>query len=139
MALLEEYYLKDIALKSDILKTPAGDLQTLTGTNNLHQALFRRLVTVPGTLVHRPNYGVGLKRFINAPNTIDNQRQIANLIKSQFERDFRVEEVTGVSFTLPDTQPDKLTISVRVKPSGFQDEVFLEFQPFNSIIVEERL
>lgn len=130
MALLDEFYLKDMAHNGDLLASPSGDLQTVTGVNNLRQALFRRLITVPGSLVHRPNYGVGIKNFTNAPNSFDNQRKIANRIKEQFELDFRVDEVTGVEINNPPTFPERLTIRVKLRAAGVDEDVNFSFKTF---------
>lgn len=130
MALLDEFYLKDLAHTGDLLASPSGDLQAVNGVANMRQALFRRLLTVPGSLVHRPNYGVGIKNFTNAPNSFDNQRKIANRIKEQFEQDFRVAEVVGVEISNPPTFPERLTIRTRVRLEGVDEDVNLEFKTF---------
>ena len=133
MATIEERYLKDIAHIKDFLKAPDGDLQTITGVENAKQALIRRLVTQPGSLVHRPEYGVGLKDFQNAVNSLENQRRLAQRIREQFERDFRVEEFVGMKFTQDSVDPAKLTVFFKVKLQGF-GEVTVEFQPFGEAV-----
>lgn len=129
MADLDEIMKVDMAFNGDLVKKSDGDLEGITGLSNFKQALFQRLITTPGTLVHRPTYGVGLKDFQNAPNTLANQRKIAARIKEQFELDPRVEEVLGVRVEVDDLTPWKLLIIVRVKPVGY-DEVTAEFIPF---------
>jgi phage baseplate assembly protein W len=129
MAQIDEILLTDIAHKSDFLKTATGDLDIISGLENVKDALFRRLVTTPGTLIHRPNYGVGIERFQNAPNTLGNQRLIANRIQEQFEQDPRVEAVTGVRVEVGDLTPEKTIITIRVKIRGY-DELALTFIPF---------
>lgn len=129
MALIEERYLKDIAHKKDLVRANNGDLDTIEGTRNLQQALLRRLITTPGSLVHRPEYGVGIKDFQNAPNNLDNQRALALRIKDQFERDFRVESVEGMRFNADDDFPDNVKIFIRIRALGL-GEVELPFTPF---------
>lgn len=132
MASIIEVLKKDIAHKADYLVSPSGDLDSLTGLDNVKNALFHRLVTQPGSLVHRPTYGVGIKSFQNAPNTIETQRRIALRIKEQFEQDPRVEEVLGVRVESGDLTPENIKIIVRVKLSGYE-EVTTTFIPFGEV------
>jgi hypothetical protein len=129
MADIKETYLKDLAHKADLIKSPSGDLDEVDGLNNLQQALYHRLITQPGSLVHRPDYGVGIKNFANALNSLDNQRRLAAVIDEQFGSDFRVESVTGIKITVDDDKPETVKIFVRVKAIGY-DEVELLFKPF---------
>lgn len=129
MADIEETYLRDLAHKTDLIKAADGDLDTVTGLNNLSQALYHRLITQPGSLVHRPDYGVGIKSYLNALNSLDNQRRLAARIDEQFRLDFRVESVDGVKIVVEDNRPDLVKVFVRVKAIGY-DEVELLFKPF---------
>lgn len=129
MALIEEKLLKDIAHKKDLLRAPDGDLDTIQGLANVKEALFRRLITTPGALLHRPDYGVGIKDFQNAVNKIDTQRALALRIKEQFERDTRIDSLEGVRFDTNDDRPERTLIFIRVKVKGFQ-EVTFPFVPF---------
>ena len=131
MANIEEFLLTDIAHKSDLLRAADGDLDKITGVKNLKDALFHRLLTYPGSLAHRPDYGVGIKDFQNAPNTIDNQRALALRIKEQFEQDFRVREFSGMRVVINDNDPGNVTIVVRVKINGLE-EAEMQFVPFGS-------
>jgi phage baseplate assembly protein W len=129
LALLEERLLRDLAHKKDLVRTAAGDLDTIAGLRNLKEAMLRRLVTQPGSLVHRPDYGVGLKDYVNSVNTLAGQESLALRIKEQFERDDRIESVESMSFDVQDELPDRLTIFVKVNIRGFQEAQF-EFVPF---------
>lgn len=129
MGLVNEEFKRDIAHNKDLLLADNGDLQFVEGVENVRQALLRRLITTPGALVHRPDYGVGVKDFQNAPGTLDNQRDLALRIKEQFELDFRVEEVLGMRFDVQDDFPEKTTIFVKFNLVGF-GEVELDLIPF---------
>lgn len=126
---INDLLLTDIYHNKDLKAASDGDLQTVRGIENVKMALFHRLVTSPGSLVHRPDYGVGIKDFQNAVMSIDNQKAIAKRINEQFLRDFRVEEVTGVSITQDRQNPAVVKIFVRVKVAGF-NETLLDFIPF---------
>jgi phage baseplate assembly protein W len=129
MATIEEALLRDVLHNGDIRVTPSGDVELVSGLLNLKQALFHRLLTTPGALVHRPEYGVGIKNYQNAVNTLDTQRRLANTIIDQFQRDSRIREVSGVRISTDETVPGKVVIYVRVKAVGY-DEITLDFKPF---------
>lgn len=129
MANITQTLLTDIMHKKDYILTSSGDRMTISGLDNLKEALFRRLITEPGSLVHRPQYGVGIKSYIGAPATLSNQRKLAGRIEEQFLRDPRVKKLLGVSFNSEDKTPDTFTIVVRVSVVGY-DEVTMKFTPF---------
>lgn len=99
MSRIDEFYKIDLLHTGDFLAAPNGDFSLAKGLVNLKQALFHRLVTVPGALVHRPLYGVGVQLWQNDIGSIGRQRELANAIKEQFEQDERVDELTGIQIT----------------------------------------
>ena len=129
MSTVEEALLTDLLHNDDLRATPSGDLETISGLLNLKQALFHRLITGPGALIHRPDYGVGIKNYQNAVNTIDTQRKLATTIVEQFSRESRINEVSGIRITNDDANPEVVVIYVRIKAAGY-DEITLEFKPF---------
>jgi hypothetical protein len=118
----------DIAFSGDLQRSATGDFDLVSGLNNLKQALFRRLITVPGTLIHRPLYGVGVPLFQGRINSFAVQRELTLRIVENFKRDTRVANVTGVSFDIPEN-PAMLKIIVRVQAVGY-DEAVMDFTPF---------
>lgn len=119
----------DIAHFSDLQRSATGDLDLVSGLANLKNALLHRLVTVPGSLVHRPEYGVGIPLYQGRINSYSTQREIALRIQEQFARDSRVQSVAGVLFEVNQASPDKLKIIVRVVAIGY-DEATMSFTPF---------
>lgn len=120
MADINEALLTDIEHKKDyVIRVGTGDLNTIFGLANMKEALLRRLVTEKGAIIHRPGYGVGLKRFQNGPNRIDDRRKLAIEIREQYLLDSRVEEVRGVQVNSEDLTPQKVQIVVRVLVIGF--------------------
>lgn len=125
-------YGKDMAFFDDFVVTDTGDFDTVEGLENVKQALWRRLITTPGSVIHRPDYGVGIKNYQNSINSLARQREISLKIKEQFELDERVESVTGISFSTVDNYPDKLIINVKVKIIGFTEQT-VSFAPFEDV------
>lgn len=131
MATITEALKTDIAHIGDLKRTAGGDLQTISGLANLKGRLFHRLITVPGTLVHRPLYGVGIGRFQNAPISFAVQQQIANLIVEQFGEDPGVQSVSSVKITSEDNMPQRMKVAVFVVPVGYTETQML-FTPFGA-------
>ena len=131
MANITETMLTDIMHKKDYVRRSSGDRERISGLDNLKEALFRRLITVPGSLVHRPEYGVGLKLWINALSSLSKKRELAVKIEEQFRRDPRVDKVTGIAIQSDDARPYLTYIIVRVKPVGY-DEIEMKFEPFGA-------
>ncbi len=114
-----DLYGKDIAFKSDLVRSATGDLDTIDGLANFKEAIWRRVFTVPGSIIHRPDYGVGLPKFLNSLNSIGNQQKLALKIKEQLEQDPRVEEFLGLRVEQDPDIDGKVVITVRVKPVGY--------------------
>ena len=133
MATVEQYIGTDILHIRDFRKTTVGgNIQTVSGLENLRQAVLRRLITTPGQLVHRPLYGAGLARFQNAPNTLDTRRTMSTIIEEQLLRDPRIESVTSVNFRYPDPKPESVEIAVTCEVKGY-GELTVELRPFGEI------
>jgi hypothetical protein len=124
MSELDEFLKRDIAFKSDFVQTASGDLDVIAGLDNVKEALFRRLVTTPGSVIHRPEYGCNLKAYQGSLSNLENQRRLAQTIKEQFESDERVEVVTGVSFNVDDNKPDMIKVNVKVSIRGYGETAF---------------
>lgn len=131
MSTLEETLLVDVYHKTSVGSSvdADGDIESVKGLENIREALLRRLVTTPGSLVHRPEYGVGVEDYQNSPMSLANQRSLALRIKEQFELDSRVDEVTRFRLQVNDKESSKLIIFTTVKIKGY-GEVSLEFTPF---------
>lgn len=121
--------LTDISLFGDMAVASNGDLQTVSGLANVQQALLHRLMTVPGSLVHKPTYGIGIGRFQNAPTSLQTQQNIAQLIGEQFPLDPRVQSVSAVSISSADGTPELTVISVAITIVGYTEQI-MSFTPF---------
>jgi phage baseplate assembly protein W len=129
MATIEEVLKTDLAFTDDFKVTATGDIDIISGLANIKQALFNRLVTSPGSLIHRPTYGVGIKDYQNSPSSLASQQLLAKKIQEQFLQDERIEAVTGVQIKFNDLTPEKTTILVKVKVKGYDESAFA-FIPF---------
>lgn len=133
MTTLNEFLKTDIAFTDDFKLSASNDFDTVTGMANLKEAIFRRIMTVKGSLIHRPDYGVGLPEFQNAPATLHLKGQLFTRLQEQLPRDPRIEAVTSLSVDFSDTDPSRHTIKIGVSVAGF-GAVVLEYTPFNEVI-----
>jgi len=133
MTEINNAYLEDLYFSEDFEPSKNGDLLTITGKENLSQALFHRLITSKGSLVHRPDYGVGIKDFEGGISSLASQRELALRIKDNFEQEPRIKEVTGLKFNQDDVNPSQFTVIVKYEAIGYNN---LEetFDPFRTIL-----
>lgn len=116
-----ELYGTDIAFKGDFVVTATGDLDKISALDNLKDAIMRRIFTSPGAIVHRPNYGVGLKNYLNGINSLSRQQSLAGKIKEQLEQDERIEKVLGVRVEQSAAVEGLVKVFVRVQPVGYAE------------------
>ena len=133
MALINESLLTDIKHKSDFVqKTGTGDLDTISGLDNIKDAIMRRIFTTPGSLVHRPTYGAGLKSYVGSPMTINTQQKLALTIQDQVLQEPRISKVNSIQFVNTDQEPEKVFLVVKVEVIGY-GEVVAESVPFGEV------
>lgn len=108
--------LVDLALpmipEAPIRPTPTGDLHTVTGTGSLRMAYLRRMLVTRGRLLHRPEYGVGIRNFIEGPATDAAMAELGGDTRSNLIRDRRIESVEVTTRIDPDL--GQVEVGVRV-------------------------
>lgn len=77
-----------------IRPSPSGDVPSLSGRDNLSRAIMRRLVTQPGSLVHRPTYGCGVLGYVGLANSPAVRSKLANAIRANLLQDRRLKDVS---------------------------------------------
>jgi hypothetical protein len=95
--------LNDLLLDDDFTVSAQGDFALVEGVANVRQALLHRLLTTPGTVVHRPEYGVG--------------------IQGQFLNDSRVAEVKTIQIQDSPENPSSVTLLASVLIDGSGDAI----------------
>lgn len=127
---ITQAFFTDIAHVGDLVRTPSGDIATISGLANYKNALWHRLLTVPGTLIHRPTYGVGIMQYQNAPSSYSVQRKLALLIEEQILLDPRTEAVSSINISSDDGTPEQTVIKIFVKPVGYSEQE-MTYTPFS--------
>lgn len=120
----------DISHSGDMARNSSGDLATVSGLANYKLALFHRLVTIPGSLAHRPEYGVGVGLYQNGLSSFTKQQKLASKIIEQYKKDPRTQSITKVSILANDDDPQLTRIQVVVVPVGYTEQS-IEYTPFN--------
>lgn len=86
----------DIYQEADFRIGSNGDLCTASGIDGLKYRIDRMLLTSPGEIFHRPEWGVGIIRFLNRPNNANTIAQLRNAIIRNVSKDPDVERVVRV-------------------------------------------
>jgi phage baseplate assembly protein W len=128
---IDKNMLIDLYFDGEFGVTNTGDIALNRGLSNLKQAIFHRLITAPGSLVHRPDYGIGIKLYQGKISSLGVQRDLAMRIKDQLELDPRVTEVTGVRFDVSENNSSEFIVVIRATVLGY-DELNESFNPFEA-------
>lgn len=122
---IDEILLVDLAFDDDLIDSPSGDIDVAGGLTNLKNSIFRRIITTPGSLIHRPTYGVGLKLFQNATGSLENIRKLTRDIEAQLKQESRIEEIKSIAVSNPEAGMFKIAIGVIAKGYGLVNYDFL--------------
>lgn len=99
-----------------------GDLQTVSGRDNLVQAVINRLLTRQGelTVLGHPTYGSRLFTLIGQPNNLRVRALADAYIREALAQDKRIAKVNFVTFNAPGRGDDRSTLqaTIGVQPAG---------------------
>ncbi len=90
----------------------------IAGSDAVAQALRSVLLTEPGERVGRPTYGVGLRRFLFASNTLATRAAIRQTVVDAIARDERRVNLDDVEVVADTAEPTLLRIEVRYRLAG---------------------
>lgn len=105
----------DLLFDDDLQVTASGDYATVDGYRALEQAIKIRLITTPGEYATRPDFGVGLTRWLKKRMTKSERDSLRQTIIEQLaqeERISKVEDVTVESLTSGNTTGVKILVRV---------------------------
>jgi phage baseplate assembly protein W len=103
------------------------DLATVSGRDNLGQAVIMRLLTPRGELeaVGHAEYGSRLHEMIGLENTATNRNLIKLHILESLKQEPRIEETRVVSVTPHQFRRDLVQVRLEVKPAGSVDTLVI--------------
>jgi phage baseplate assembly protein W len=108
------------SLVADLSVGDNGDIETISGNDNLGQAVLHRLLTRRGELssLGMPLYGSRLHELTGEPNT-ERTRELARLyIKECISQEPRVKEISRLTVTTLGDDPSSLHIDMSIVPEG---------------------
>lgn len=109
---LERIYAKDVKLTGkQIVAGHGGDLQVVSGVDNLHQQLSHIVVTPRGQAKRHPDYGCMIWRLIGKANGPTAGLLGAEYVRSALRSDYRVLSVDESKTTI---SGDSLRITAKV-------------------------
>ena len=94
------------------LPDAAGQLLWPDLARSVRDAIRTLLSTRPGELLMRPEYGAGLDRLLQQPNTLGTRRQIRDLVQSALARWERRILLDGVEVWEVDGEPSHLRVEI---------------------------
>jgi phage baseplate assembly protein W len=124
---------RDLRLESGLfgfgLALDLGDLDTVTGVDNLVQALLIRFNTPLGDLaaLGHPDFGSRLHDLIGSGNTETTRNLVRLFTLETLRQEPRVREVRSLVVQTIDGQPDRVLVSVDVVPIDSPTPVNLVF------------
>ena len=118
-------------IKTNLSVSRTGDIETISGRDNIIQAVRNRLATSQGELaiLGHPEYGSRLDDLIGEPNVPDTHRIIETLVKECIMKEPRIEKVIKVNAKSHKTDHNCVEIMVNVILRGSSEKIQLEF-PF---------
>lgn len=96
--------IRDTAWPLETVTTADGvNLKQAVGLEMYSQRILRLLMTNPGELLHRPDWGVGLRRYAHKPPIPQFLQEVANAARVGLEAVSWVESVTVRTYKGPES------------------------------------
>lgn len=108
---------------AELTSTSKGDLKTVKGLKNLQQAIILRLATPKGSLLHHPNYGCDVYKYLGERDTYSSRTKIRIEIEKAVKCDYRVQDCEIETFTVHD---GIVNVSLIITPIGIMDIIELQ-------------
>ena len=113
----------------DLLTTVSGDVQTVTGRQNLAQAIVNRLLTRRGELavLGHSQYGSRLHLLVGELHNARTRGLAELYIRESLAHEPRIQSVTRIAFAPPTRglERDTLYVNITVQPTGGADALTL--------------
>lgn len=97
-----------------------GDIATAREVAHIEQMIRQLLLTDPGERVNRPDFGVGLRRYVFGANEVESAAALRFIIRSELERWLgdRIEVEAVEVDSAPDLGRIEVTIRYQLRASG---------------------
>jgi phage baseplate assembly protein W len=107
-----------LGLGADLLVNKKGDLQTVSGRENLGQAILHRLLTRKGELgdIGYPDYGSRLHELIGEPNNERTRELVRLYVKECISQEPRVQDIKSLTVSVQKGNPHAVLLDLTVLP-----------------------
>lgn len=109
--------------------------RTVSGGELLAEAAYRRLITVRGTLLDDPNYGLGLVRWLQAEYTPSMLAALPAIIRLELMKDPRLDSV-AVEITDTRNASSAVSLQIDITGSGVNGEGFILVLAVSDVTVD---
>jgi len=110
---------------SDLKVSSEGDLDLVTGLDNLCQAIRIRLTSEKGYLISDQNFGVDANYYIGRKNTVEKQEMLKLAIIEELSKEARVASINDVVIVQNSSNPDTLNVTINITPINSQSPITL--------------
>jgi len=107
-----------LGLGADLSVSKKGDLETVSGRENLGQAILHRLLTRKGELgeIGHPDYGSRLHELIGEPNNERTRDLVRLYTKECMSQEPRVKDIVSLKVNVPKENPHAVLLDITVLP-----------------------
>ncbi len=106
-AMLKKY---GVGIKLPLVEAPG--FNWISGTHAVAQSIRAILLTEPGERIGRPDFGVGLRRYLFSPNTLSTRALIRDDIIRALEKEEKRITLENVVVTADPSEPTLMNIRI---------------------------
>lgn len=114
---------------ADLYVNRKGDVDIVSGRENLGQAIIHRLLTRLGELeeLGYPEYGSNLHELIGSPNNLMTRRMVKLYVNQCLSQEVRIEKIESINVMPHSSDPHALVVEISVIPIGSNDPLGISF------------
>jgi len=126
MVTAAQVYGVDLRLTNrDLVVSSSGGFESVSGNNNLLQAISNRLTTEMGSLAYDNQYGVDLTVLIGEKNTPIKRQLIKSIIIKAIKEEPRINTIDKLDLIQDTSRQDILYIDIEVTPINSTEGITL--------------
>ena len=115
----------------DLVLSRSGDLEIVSGAENLAQSIVIKIKTRRGELTHlgHPGFGCSLDILVGEPNTPRVRNMLKSLLTECLLEDERIKSILWINVKTDSYNPNLLHVDIGVEPTYGNEIITLVF-PF---------
>jgi phage baseplate assembly protein W len=114
---------------ADLYVNRKGDVDIVSGRENLGQAIIHRLMTRQGELeeLGYPEYGSNLHELIGRPNNLATQNMVKLYVNQCLSQEIRIEKIESIDVMPHGSDPHAVVVEVAIIPIGSENPLGISF------------